>query len=338
MSRIRRPALVASFKQWSLDWTQAAAAQQRAALRSTAAGREASLRDERDGLKARVASLQAELEKRIELEKRVATTEADTQGSLLSQLEAQAAKEAREREQRIEHLGGMFARRVLRRDIARGWTAWCEVWTDRVQSQRVLHRVASRLRQPERSAAFSAWKDDWGRANRTQAQKQLNEATNAREERLAAERDEALSALARFEEAAEERAGLAEMKMQLALKRQAVELTGTYDERQKALAERNKEERVEMLRRQIARRILNQDLVRGWSAWCELWEVKAAQRRLLHRVASRLCKPVLTWCFRFWHEDWTKEMMALEAAKSQPVHAELEQLRYQVGKYELDVT
>ena len=333
MSRIRRPALVASFKQWSLDWTQAAAAQQRAALRSTAAGREASLRDERDGLKARVASLQAELEKRIELEKRVATTEADTQGSLLSQLEAQAAKEAREREQRIEHLGGMFARRVLKRDIARGWTAWREVWTDRVQSQRVLQRVVSRLRQPERSAAFSAWKDDWERAMRTQAQKQLSEAANTREERLATERDEAVAALARFKEEAEERAGLAEMKMQLALERQAVELTGTYDERQKVLAEQDKEERVEHLRRQIARRILNQDLVRGWSAWYELWEVKGAQSRLLHRVASRLCKPMLTWCFRFWHEDWTKEQMALEVAKSHSVQAELVQLRYQVWQH-----
>ncbi len=41
-----------------------------------------------------------------------------------------------------------------------------------------------------------------------------------------------------------------------------------------AQAERDKEERIELLKRQSARRMLNAGLANGWSAWLELWEAK----------------------------------------------------------------
>ena len=50
-------------------------------------------------------------------------------------------------------------------------------------------------------------------------------------------------------------------------------LTGTAAERVAFLEAQAKEERVELLRRQIGRRMLNAGLARGFSAWTELWEV-----------------------------------------------------------------
>ena len=39
--------------------------------------------------------------------------------------------------------------------------------------------------------------------------------------------------------------------------------------------EKEKEGRVELLRRQVTRRIMNSGISRGFTAWVELWEAKA---------------------------------------------------------------
>ena len=96
----------------------------------------------------------------------------------------------------------------------------------------------------------------------------------------------------------------AEVAKQQALERLRVELTGSAHDRERVRQEKEREERVEMLRRQIARRILNQDLVRGWSAWHELWETLTSERRTMRRVTGKLTKPGLTACFGYWRDDW----------------------------------
>ena len=50
----------------------------------------------------------------------------------------------------------------------------------------------------------------------------------------------------------------------------------------------DKEARIELLRKRTARRLLNQELVRGWGAWYELWSVRAERRRLMGRAVSTL--------------------------------------------------
>eukprot|EP00966_Prymnesium_polylepis_P204410 4735285-Prymnesium_polylepis.1 len=73
------------------------------------------------------------------------------------------------------------------------------------------------------------------------------------------------------------------------------QVTSLNDEKQ-ALLERmadGRELRIEHLKRMAMRRMKNQGLMRGWSAWSELWDQASMQRRLLAGAASRLTKPKL---------------------------------------------
>ena len=52
-----------------------------------------------------------------------------------------------------------------------------------------------------------------------------------------------------------------------------------------------KEERVELLKRQIGRRILNQGLMRGFTAWTELWEAKSYAMGRLQECGAKFKAP-----------------------------------------------
>ena len=61
------------------------------------------------------------------------------------------------------------------------------------------------------------------------------------------------------------------------------------DEQEKARAKREKEERVELLKRQIGRRIMNAGLSRGWTAWTECWRAKVyALQRLKECIGKEV--------------------------------------------------
>ena len=62
----------------------------------------------------------------------------------------------------------------------------------------------------------------------------------------------------------------ADEELKTALARQRIELTGSQEEREALLAEVAKEERIELLRRQVCRRIKFGGLANGWAAWREL--------------------------------------------------------------------
>ena len=48
----------------------------------------------------------------------------------------------------------------------------------------------------------------------------------------------------------------------------------------------NKEERIELLRRQASRRILNRDISEAFCAWLELWEAKTYALDKLRQVGE----------------------------------------------------
>ena len=73
--------------------------------------------------------------------------------------------------------------------------------------------------------------------------------------------------------------------------------------------------RVELLRRQATRRIMNADLARGWAAWFHMWTHGQNYRRLLQKVASRVKKPELNEAFAHWLTDW--KVMAKRAEKAE---------------------
>ena len=73
-----------------------------------------------------------------------------------------------------------------------------------------------------------------------------------------------------------------------------------------------KEERIELMRRQVLRRIKNQGIASGWSAWIELWEAKTYAMNRLREVGNRFQSPALADAFGFWERD-TKEIIAEKA-------------------------
>jgi len=66
----------------------------------------------------------------------------------------------------------------------------------------------------------------------------------------------------------------------------------------------DKEQRVEMLRRQIARRMLNHGISRGWTAWQELWRARKEALTVLRLVGNRFRAPALAEAFARWAEEW----------------------------------
>jgi len=75
-----------------------------------------------------------------------------------------------------------------------------------------------------------------------------------------------------------------------ALERQLIELTGTAEEKAAALQAKAKEERVELLRRQVGRRLMHSAISAGWSAWYELWTSRTTH--------CATCATVPTCCAR----------------------------------------
>ena len=113
---------------------------------------------------------------------------------------------------------------------------------------------------------------------------------------------------------AEYEARLANMEEQhkLAMHRQLVELTGTADEIRALREEKSKEERVELLRRQVTRRIMNAGISRGWTAWVELWSAKTYAMGRLRECGNKLHAPGLTTAFWIWADMWAERKAKLE--------------------------
>ena len=83
-----------------------------------------------------------------------------------------------------------------------------------------------------------------------------------------------------------------------------------------------REERVELLRRQIGRRMLHQGLIRGWSAWLEAWEARSYALRQLRDVGNRLHSPELANALDFWRDEAAEaKRLATMSAQQKVRHA-----------------
>ena len=245
--------------------------------------------------------------------------------------EAAQAMEAAAREERIELLKRQVGRRMMNRDLTRGWQCWLELWEAKTYALSRLRQCAQRLKAPELAEAFGSWLRAW-------------EAVQQRRELEAAEQ-RAKSALGESETLQEEverlRRALAQAEddKEKALERQLVELAGSAEERLALADEKAKEERVELLRRQIGRRMMNQGLVRGWTAWHELWSEKTYLLQRIRDVGNRFRAPEKSAAFAFWRNDWRYELHEQEKAElerqSKSLEAQLRRARFEAGQAEL---
>ena len=89
----------------------------------------------------------------------------------------------------------------------------------------------------------------------------------------------------------------------MALERQRTELVGSAEELAALQGEKAKADRIELLRRQVGRRIMNAGLSRGWTAWIELWEAKTYAMQTLRAVGNKLRSPEVADAFGAWADD-----------------------------------
>ena len=188
-------------------------------------------------------------------------------------MEAQRLKEedmAVAKEERIELLRRQSMRRMLNAGLANAWSAWFELWEAKTYSINRLRQCANKLKSPALSDAFVFWA---ALASDVKAEAEYM-ALAQRAAGLDDEKESMATELERLRQESERALEAAAEDKRIALERQLIALTGTAEEQAAMLAEEAKMQRVELLRRQVMRRILNQNIVRGWTAWLELWQVQ----------------------------------------------------------------
>ena len=99
----------------------------------------------------------------------------------------------------------------------------------------------------------------------------------------------------------EQRLAMAEQEKQMALERQYIELAGSIEEKLKIAQESSKEERVELLHRQIVRRMISSQETYAWNAWVDFWEARRYAMRHIKLTRERLhAASGLAPAFEFW--------------------------------------
>ena len=179
---------------------------------------------------------------------------------------------------RIELLRRQVGRRIMNAGLSRGWTAWIELWEAKTYAMQTLRAVGNKLRSPEVADAFGAWADD------VAEEKRAAEVLAQRSQLggLAAELSAVKQELAALQVESEQRLAEGAAAHAADLQRLRVELTGMAEERESMRAAQDREARVQLVRRQVARRIISRGLVRGWTMWHGQWErrVRAQQAQV----------------------------------------------------------
>ena len=245
-------------------------------------------------------------------------------GVKLSMEEQAAAREAKEKEERIELLRRQIARRMKNTGITRGWTAWHEMWSAKVRNQQMLRQAASRLLKPLLSEGFRFWQRDWEEKQRKEAEKQRLDYENS----LLSDKDKLELELQKMRDECDRKLVSAAKIHQQEMTELRISLAGSAEEQNALREAKEKEERIELLRRQVTRRIMNADISRGWTAWFELWEAQTYSKQMLRQASMRLAKPALSGGFSFWKDDWVHETRAAELAKRKEIEEGLQVMSF----------
>jgi len=223
----------------------------------------------------------------------------------------------------------------LHAGLSDGWQAWVELRDARRWAMASLQRVANRLSRPEMAHAFACWEALCNARYEAEAQAEVLEGRR-REAGLQSEYSNLAGEIAAVRAECEVRLAQAEKEKRLALERQLIELTGNAEQLVGLQEAKAKEERVELMRRQMARRILNQSIIRGFSAWVEAWEAKGYVVQRLREVGNKLRAPSMAAAFGHWlaaiDEAQRGAAMAELEKQSKSLEAQLRQARFEAGQ------
>ena len=320
-NRLKSPELYNAFIDWHGDYFEA----KQARLEAEARARELELLSNKSVVEAELARLKSEYEAKL------AKAEADKDAALEKQrveligtaAEKEALLEAQGREERIDMLRRQMVRRIANREIAMGFGAWQELWQAKVYALERLRSVGNKLRSPELSFAFTAWYEDLSESKSMS----LLEREASERRALQEERDGLTAELLKVRAELEHKLKLAEEERRVSLDRLRVQLTGSVEEQQRLREEQEKEareERIDLLRRQMVRRIMNRDIAMGFGAWVEMWYAKVEAMDKLRAVGNKLRSPELSNAFDHWAMDFDAERQAKLAAANMSFTQQLE--------------
>ena len=209
--------------------------------------------------------------------------EAEMQRMMDEQLE-------RERQKRVEHIAQIGLRRMFQGALAKGWSAWFDMWEEKTRQRRMLAASAGRLSKPKLAAAMNSWRHSW-EAEEAAKREALQTTTLAAE---AQRRERAETELAKLRKELQDA-----RKAMLEGRGQEAELQRQMEEE----LEKERAKRVEQLAKVGVRRIMQGALAKGWTAWHDMWAAKMRQKRLLAQSAARLSKPKLAAAVTHWRKD-----------------------------------
>jgi len=249
--------------------------------------------------------------------------------------EKAAMMEEQSKEERIELLRRQIGRRMMNQGIIRGWSAWQEMYDAKTYAMNKLREVGSKLRSPEMAMAFSKWLDLY----QEHLDRQLMSEAEKREAELAEERARHAAELDQLKSVYEVKLASASDEKLAALDRLRIELAGTTEERMALEEAKAKEERIELLRRQVGRRMMNQGIIRGWQAWLEMYEAKTYALNKLRHVATRLLMQEQFVAFANWVHLWQAKQSAKEERAQRralaTVESQLSQATFEVGQLKM---
>ena len=206
-TRLRKPALAASLSHWRSSWEQSLVSTERTEL----LGQIAALKDELEGARSLLSSTYGaeKLEEGRLLREQLMAAMGDAQQREATAREKWIEAERREAEARqamIERLHGKAIRRMLSVRLAKGFSAWLDMWEARLEQRRLLASTIARLRRPRVIATYLSWKGSW----QGELARKVREANEERERlrREAAREEEEEEAAERRRREAEEAARL----------------------------------------------------------------------------------------------------------------------------------
>jgi len=180
-----------------------------------------------------------------------------------------------------------------------------------------LREVANRLRAPALSFAFGTWAHLYAAAEQAARVAAQIQSQRMHAEHLQAQHGSLEALIERLRGEYEQRLVAAEEEKRRALEQQLVELTGSAEQRAALAEERAREERIELLRRQTLRRMMNKDLASAWTAWHELWSARVYSLERLRVAANRLRAPALSSAFAFWARHCQRVRQAVSQAEAE---------------------
>merc|ERR1740130_1804842 len=298
-ARLARPALASAVAHWRADW-DAERLEAAAAAGKGTAGQLRVATKERDALKQeveelhedkirQVASTKAALEKALEQLRTELTGSAEEQAAM--QLE-------RDKEKRVEELCAKAAKRIGNQGLIKGWTGWHDMWEEQARQKRMLAAAGARLARPALAAAMVHWRADWDAELLAEARLKGKNAAGAAGQQV----KEARAEVQELQAELKRQVAAAKVNEEKALARLRTELTGSAEEQ--AAMQLEKEQRVEQLAHKAIKRTMNQGIMKGFSAWHDMWEVATRQKRMIAAAGARLARPALAASVSHWRNDW----------------------------------